>query len=43
MRHRTCDDDGLQPERVADERKAVALAVKRARHLALLPYPPNMA
>ena len=27
----------------AKQQRAVALAVKRARHLALLPYPPNMA
>ena len=27
----------------ARQQRAVALAVKRARHLALLPYPPNMA
>jgi ribosomal protein S18 len=27
----------------AKQQRVVALAVKRARHLALLPYPPNMA
>ena len=27
----------------AKQQRTVALAVKRARHLALLPYPPNMA
>jgi len=27
----------------AKQQRIVALAVKRARHLALLPYPPNMA
>jgi len=27
----------------ARQQRAVALAVKRARHLAMLPYPPNMA
>jgi small subunit ribosomal protein S18 len=27
----------------ARQQRAVAVAVKRARHLALLPYPPNMA
>jgi small subunit ribosomal protein S18 len=27
----------------AKQQREVALAVKRARHLALLPYPPNMA
>jgi small subunit ribosomal protein S18 len=27
----------------AKQQRAVALAVKRARHLAMLPYPPNMA
>jgi small subunit ribosomal protein S18 len=27
----------------AKQQRSVALAVKRARHLALLPYPPNMA
>ena len=27
----------------AKQQREVALAIKRARHLALLPYPPNMA
>jgi ribosomal protein S18 len=27
----------------AKQQREVALAIKRARHIALLPYPPNMA